>query len=107
MFTAPSSRPFISDAQHLAQVVSTARHHQHLTQIELAARANVPVWFLKAIESAHPRAELHHLDSILTTLNIEPRALPLLPHWAFDTTGAYLPESNAIIAEAHTDEIFS
>ncbi|PJI94201.1 hypothetical protein [Luteimicrobium subarcticum] len=51
-------RRFIDTTERLAAVVAEQRRTKHLTQVELAAKANGGRRFIVDLEAGRPRAEL-------------------------------------------------
>lgn len=87
-----TQRPFIHNAEKLAEVVTTFRKQKTLTIEQLAEKSGVTVEFLVAIESAHPRAEIGKIMRVLRTLDLKPRSIPATTHWAFDNDGSLKQE---------------
>lgn len=87
-----TTRPFIDTVERLAEVIRTARTEHGWSQAELAERAGVSQFLVAELEAGHPRAEFPKTVTVLKTLGIRPRAVPVAPSWAFDDTGAYAPE---------------
>lgn len=84
--------PFIHTFERLAGIVNEALDEIDASKEEIAAKANVSVFFIEEIAAAHPRAELGRVVSVLEALGVKPRALPALPQYMFDETGSLRSE---------------
>jgi len=69
-------RRFLDTPEAVADAVRDARRAQCWTQAELASRARVGRRFIVTLESAHERAELCEVLSVLEALEIHAVALP-------------------------------
>lgn len=85
-------RPFIHTYERLAAVVLEARIERGFTQEELAVLAGVEPEFVADLENAVPRGEIGSLIDVMDALEIEFRALPVMPEWAFGDDGHLLPK---------------
>ena len=95
-------RPFINTVERLASVVKEARKSLDLTQAQLAEKADVSRQFVIEIEAGHPRAEVGKVFALLAALGLSPQAIPVLPKWAFDETGAL--RTDIEVADPDNDE---
>ncbi len=67
---------FLSTPEAVAVAVRAARSEQHLSQAQLAERAQVGRRFIIDLEAGHPRAELGKVLRVLEALDIHATALP-------------------------------
>lgn len=81
------TRPFIDTPERLAAVVHEARTVRGYTQADLSKKAGVGRRFIVDLESGHPRAEIGLVMNVLKALDLAPRAVPVMPGWAFRKDG--------------------
>lgn len=64
-----------------------ARTVHGYTQAELSTKTGVGRRFIVDLESGHPRAEIGLVMDVLKALDLAPRAVPVMPEWAFRKDG--------------------
>lgn len=94
-------RPYIHSWERLAEVVTAARSDARLSQAQLADRARVDVGFVRELEAGHPRAETPLIVTVLHTLGLSPRAVPVSTPWAFNDSGALRSDVRPPVQRQH------